>query len=97
VQVGLFINKKLLMWAEPAADTSPDRVVLEGSLLFKFPELDLQLDADTELYVAAIITDQFGRKTIGHDVVYILDSDGSSLTHPSYSEMDHDLDNWIFE
>ena len=97
VQVGLFINKELLMWAEPAADTSPDRVVLEGSLLFKFPELDLQLDADTELYVAAIITDQFGRKTIGHDVVYILDSDGSSLTHPSYSEMDYDLDNWIFE
>ena len=97
VQVGLFVNKELLMWAEPAVDTSPDRVVLEGSLLFKFPELDLQLDADTELYVAAIITDQFGRKTIGHDVVYILDSEGSSLTHPSYSEMDHDLGNWTFE
>ena len=97
VQVGLFLNKELLMWAEPAVDTSPDRVVLEGSLLFKFPELDLQLDADTELYVAALITDQFGRKTIRHDVVYILDSEGSSLTHPSYSEMDHDLGNWTFE
>ena len=97
VQGGLFLNKELLMWAEPAVDTSPDRVVLEGSLLFKFPELDLQLDADTELYVAALITDQFGRKTIGHDVVYILDSEGSSLTHPSYSEMDHDLGNWTFE
>lgn len=97
MQVGLFVNKKLLMWAEPAVDTSPDRVVLEGSLLFKFPELDLQMDADTELYVAAILTDQFGRKTIGHDVVYILDSEGSSLTHPSYSEMDHDLDSWFFD
>ena len=97
MQVGLFVNKKLLMWAEPAVDTSPDRVVLEGSLLFKFPELDLQMDADTELYVAAILTDQFGRKTIGHDVVYILDSEGSSLTHPSYSEMDHDLDSWSFD
>ena len=97
VQVGLFVNKKLLMWAEPAVDTSPDRVVLEGSFLFKFPALDLQMDADTELYVAAILTDQFGRKTIGHDVVYILDSEGSSLTHPSYSEMEHNLDNWIFE
>ena len=97
VQVGLFVNKKLLMWAEPAVDTSPDLVVLEGSLLFKFPELDLQMDADTELYVAAVLTDQFGRKAIGHDVVYILDSDGSSLTHPSYSEIDQDLNNWIFE
>ena len=97
VQVGLFVNKKLLVWAEPTVDTAPDRVVLEGSLLFKFPELDLQMDADTELYVAAIITDQFGRKTLGHDVVYILDSEGSSLTHPGYSEMDHDLDNWSFE
>ena len=97
VQVGLFVNKKLLMWAEPAVDTSPDRVVLEGALLFKFPALDLQMDADTELYVAAILTDQFGRKTIGHDVVYILDSDGSSLTHPSYSEIDQDLNHWIFE
>ena len=97
VQVGLFVNKKLLMWAEPVVDTSPDRVVLEGSLLFKFPELDLQMDADTELYVAAVLTDQFGRKAIGHDVVYILDSDGSSLTHPSYSEIDQDLNNWIFE
>ena len=97
VQVGLFVNKKLLMWAEPAVDTSPDRVVLEGSLLFKVPALDLQMDADTELYVAAILTDQFGRKTIGHDVVYILDNEGSSLTHPSYSEMEHNLDNWIFE
>ena len=97
VQVGLFVNTKLLMWAEPAVDTSPDRVVLEGSLLFKFPALDLQMDADTELYVAAILTDQFGRKAIGHDVVYILDSDGSSLTHPSYSETDHNLDNWIFD
>ena len=97
VQAGLFVNKKLLVWGEPAVDTSPDRVVLEDSLLFKFPELDLQLDADTELYVAAIITDQFGRKTIGHDVVYILDSDGSGLTHPSYSEMDSTLDNWTFE
>ena len=97
VQVGLFVNKKLLMWAEPTVDTSPDRVVLEGSLLFKFPELDLQMDADTELYVAAVLTDQFGRKAIGHDVVYILDSDGSSLTHPSYSEIDQDLNNWIFE
>lgn len=97
VQVGLFVNKKLLVWAAPATDASPDRVVLEGSLLFKFPELDLQMDADTELYVAAIITDQFGRKSIGHDVVYILDSEGNSLTHPSYSEMDHDLNNWAFE
>ena len=97
VQVGLFVNKKLLVWAEPTVDTSPDRVVLEGSLLFKFPELDLQMEADTELYVAAILTDQFGRKTLGHDVVYMLDSEGSSLTHPSYSEMDHDLNNWILE
>lgn len=97
VQVGLFVNKKLLMWAEPTVDTSPDRVVLEGSLLYKFPELDLQMHADTELYVAAVITDQFGRKALGHDVAYILDSDGSSLTHPGYSEMDHNLDNWIFE
>ena len=97
VQVGLFVNKKLLVWAKPTVDTSPDRVVLEGSLLFEFPELDLQMEADTELYVAAIITDQFGRKTLEHDVVYILDSDGSSLTHPSYSESDPNLDNWILE
>ena len=97
VQVGLFVNKELLMWAEPAVDTSPDRVVLEGSLLYKFPALDLQMDADTELYMAAILTDQFGRKTIGHDVVYILDSEGNSLTHPSYSEIDQNLSNWIFE
>jgi hypothetical protein len=97
VQVGLFVNKKLLMWAAPAENTSPDRVVLEGSLLFQFPALDLQMDADTELYVAAVLTDQFGRKTIGHDVVYVLDSDGSSLTHPGYSKMDHNPDNWIFE
>ena len=97
VQVGLFVNKKLLMWAAPTTDTSPDRVVLEGSLLYKFPALDLQMDADTELYVAAILTDQFGRKTIGHDVVYILDSEGNSLTHPSYSGIDQNLSNWIFE
>ena len=97
VQVGLFVNKKLLMWAAPAENTSPDRVVLEGSLLFQFPALDLRMDADTELYVAAVLTDQFGRKTIGHDVVYVLDSDGSSLTHPGYSKMDHNPDNWIFE
>jgi hypothetical protein len=55
------------------------------------------METDTELYVAAIITDQFGRKTLEHDVAYILDSEGNSLTHPSYSEIDQNLNNWILE
>ena len=88
VKVGLFVDKKLLMWAVP----SP----AQGTTLFKFSALALHLNNDTELYVAAVVTDQFGRTAIGHDIPYILDSDGSRLTHPDYSETDSDPANWTY-
>ncbi len=97
VQVGLFVNKKLLTWAVPATEPPTDGAFLNGDALFKFPALDIQFDADTELYVAAVLTDQFGRKTIGQDVVYVLNSEGDGLTHPNYGKMDYNLDNWDFD
>lgn len=96
IQVGLFENKHLLLWAEPVAEPPYDGYEYGTDYLFKFDDLPLTFTEHTTVYIAALITDQYGRQTVAHDIPYIWDPEHDHITHPTYSEMDSDPANWDF-
>lgn len=97
IQVGLFENKNLLCWAEPVTEPPHDGYEYGTDYLFKFPDMPLTFDENTTVYIAALITDQYGRQTVAHDIPYIWDAEDGRITHPTYSEMDADPANWDFD
>ena len=96
LQVGIFKNKKLIALATPATDPPIEGYPYETDLLYKFPELDIQLTEDDQLCAAALITDNFGRQVIIHDLPQILDTDRGHITYPTSCQVDRNPANWIF-
>ena len=97
VQVGLFENKHLLCLAEPVAEPPYGGYEYGTDYLFKFPDMPLTFGENTTVYIAALITDQYGRQTVAHDIPYIWDPENGNITHPSYSVADTDPANWDFD
>ena len=52
----------------------------DTEVLFKFPETTVQMRELDKLHVAALITDQYGRQTVAHDIPYVIDPEDGCLT-----------------
>ena len=95
VRVGLFQNRKLLVWAEPCGKPDSFRG-FEGEDFYRLPDMTVTLADTDELAVAALVTDEYGRQTMCYDSPYVLDTRDGILTYPSYSEADSDPAHWQF-
>lgn len=100
MEVGLFLNQRLVAWAEPCA--KPENYGgFDGHDFYLLPPLTLDgLTAEDKIYIAARVTDQFGRQFMVCEVPYVIqfqtDYDTPYLTYPSDGRYDRNPSNWIF-
>lgn len=96
IQAGLFKNQKLVSWAKPCE--KPES--FDGFDDYDFyilPNLELQLKPGDTICYAAVITDEYGRKSICSSIPCILDQSGAYLTWADNSTLDTDLSHWTFD
>lgn len=101
IKLGLFRNQKLVAWAEPCEQ--PDTFIgFDDEAFYRLPDLVLEnLTGEDALVMAALVTDNFGRKFMAFDVPYVVRVDTSFetpyLTYPDVVELDRDVEKWEFD
>ncbi len=96
IRVGLFLNQKLAVWAEPCE--KPERFKgFEDCDFYRLPDLELTLKAGDQLSVAAVVTDEYGRVVVCPGMPYCIDAEEMELTRPQSSTADSDPSHWEFE
>lgn len=101
VQIGLFRNRKLVAWAEPAEQ--PDTYIgFDDEVFYRLPDLTLEnLTKEDAIVFAALVTDTFGRQFVAYEVPYVLRSDTAFdapyLTYPDSVQLSNDPADWTFE
>lgn len=99
VKVGVFVNKKLVAWAREC--DQPDSYIGDwgDARFFCLPDVTVTLGEGDRLWVAALVTDNFGRQFMSSDVPYevVYDEDGGELRYASDGTYDSDPASWILE
>ena len=100
VRLGVFRNRKLLGWAEPCEQPENYHGDYTGEQFYRLPDLTIeQLTEEDTLYIAALVTDSYGRQFMACDVPYVVRFDTDSapyLTYPSDGRYDPDPNSWTF-
>jgi len=101
VRLGVFRNRNLLGWAEACDQPSHYHGDFSGQQFYRLPNLTIEnLTAEDKLYVAALVTDNYGRQYMQSDIPYVVrfetSFDEPYLTYPSDGRYDHDPANWEF-
>ena len=102
VRLGIFRNQTLVGWAEPCDQPSNFHGDYTGQQFYRLPPLILiNLTEEDKLYVAALVTDSYGRQFMASDIPYVVRTETSYdtpyLTYPSDGRYDNDPSNWVFE
>ena len=102
VKLGVFRNQKLLGWAAPCEQPGNYHGDYTDQQFYRLPDLTIEnLTEDDKLYIAALVTDTYGRQFMACDIPYVVefdtDRDYPYLTYPSSGAYDSDPNNWIFE
>ena len=102
VKLGVFRNRKLLNWATPTGKPDSYSGSYEGEQFYRLPDLTIEnLTAEDKLYVAALVTDSYGRQFMVSDIPYVVQTETSFdtpyLTYPSDGRYDSDPAHWEFE
>lgn len=102
VKLGVFRNRKLLGWGEACAQPSHYHGDYSNEQFYLLPNLTVENLTETDkLYVAALVTDSYGRQFMASDIPYIVRFDTSFdtpyLTYPSDGRYDPDPAQWEFE
>ena len=102
MQLGVFRNKKLLGWATPTKQPSNYHGDYTDEQFWLLPNLTIENLTETDkLYIAALVTDSYGRQFMACDVPYVVEFDKERdepyLTYPSDGRYDPDPDNWTFD
>ena len=95
IRVGLFLNQTLQAWAEPC-EVPESYHGFDESSFFYLPDIRLPLTVKDQLQVAAVVTDEYGRRIIWAGIPYILNSEDMELTHPDDCTLDSDPAHWTF-
>lgn len=95
IRVGLFLNQTLQAWAEPC-EVPESYHGFDESSFFYLPDIRLPLTVKNQLQVAAVVTDEYGRRIIWAGIPYILNSEDMELTHPDDCTLDSDPAHWTF-
>ena len=102
IKLGVFRNQKLLGWAVPCEQPATFHGDFEGRQFYRLPDLTIeQLTESDKLFVAALVTDSYGRQFMACDIPFVVEFEDDThtagyLTYPSDGRYDNDPDNWIF-
>ena len=95
-RIGLFKNNTLVAWAEPIE--KPDNYQgFEDCRFFRFPDLRVELTEEDSICVGALLTDSYGRTFFRQDSPYHAAEDGALLDHFDSYQLDHNMENWVFD
>jgi len=102
VKLGVFRNQILLGWAVPCGQPPHYHGDYLDQQFYRLPDLTIEgLTEEDKLYVAALVTDSYGRQFMASDIPYVVrtdtDFDTPYLTYPSDGRYDSDPANWMFE
>ncbi len=94
LRVGLFFDQKLVCWGEPCEQPSSFRG-FDNHDFYRFSAswLTSALEAGTQVCIAAVVTDSYGRDCLQTDIPYVVqeDSDGGKyLAYPASFSLDQD-------
>lgn len=95
MQVGLFKNYQLLGWAVPCEQPEHFHGFDDHSF-YRLPDMDIELTEDDRIFVAALITDEYGRQTVRANIPFVLNDEGDRLTYPSNGTYSPDPADWVF-
>ena len=98
LKVGVFVNKKLVGWAEEC--DQPDSYVGDWGKrrFFRLPDVEITLRESDQLCVAALVTDNYGRQFMVADAPYAVQFDGEGGGELGYANkgiFDSDPANWV--
>ena len=97
MQVGVFVNRKLIGWGEECAQPKEFQGDWSHSRFFCLPDAEVTLRDGDQMCVAALITDNYGRQFMKNDLCYtaVYKEDGSILLDNVYdSAYDVDVSHW---
>ena len=96
-RVGVFVNQKLVAWAQECEKPESYQGDWDGARFFRLPDVEVTLKEGDQLCVAALVTDNYGRQFIECDIPYEVRFDGKGggeLTYADHVISDHDIANW---
>ena len=97
VDVGVFVNKTIVGWAEECAQPDSYSGDWGDVRFFQLPDVTVTLQEGDQLCVAALVTDSYGRQFIECDIPYVVEynekGDGE-LTYAAMGVTDRDLSTW---
>ena len=86
MQVGVFVNKKLVSWGEKCIQRDGYNA---GSYVnfFRLPEVLVSMSVGDELCVAALVTDNYGRQFMAWNIPYVVRADGKGGGELAYADV----------
>ena len=96
MKVGLFLNKKLIAWAEPIPVPN-NYIGFDDHLFFRFPDLRLEMKESDILFTGVLATDTYGRTMFDQSTPVYPAEGGIRLLHPDSYQLDDDIANYTFE
>ena len=97
IQVGVFVNRKLIGWAEECDQPKEFQGDWSHSRFFCLPDAEVTLRDGDRLCVAALITDNYGRQFMKNDLCYaaVYKEDGAIMLDAVYDlTYDSDVSHW---
>ena len=98
IRVGVFVNRKLVAWGEECAQ--PDSYVGDWgeARFFLLPDVTLTLGEGDQLWIAALVTDNYGRQFMAFDIPYVVEYDekgNGELMHAYEFDYETDPSHWV--
>ena len=98
VQVGVFVNRMLVGWAEECEKPEGYQGDWDGVRFFRMPDMTVTLGEGDKLCAAALITDNYGRQFMAQDFSYEVRFDGKGGGELEYDIGVHyssDVADWV--
>ncbi len=98
LKVGVFVNKKLVGWAEECEQPDSYAGDWGNRRFFRLPEATVTLGESDQLCIAALVTDNYGRQLMVADAPYEVRFDGKGGGELGYANkgiFDPDPANWV--
>lgn len=98
IRVGVFVNQKLVAWAEECEKPDSYQGDWGDCRFFLVPDVAVTLDEDDELCAAALVTDNYGRQFMAYSIPCVVEYDENGrgeLVHASNFAYSSDVAEWI--
>ena len=88
-RVGVFVNQKLVAWAQECEKPESYQGDWDGVRFFRMPDVTVTLGEGDELCTAALVTDNYGRQFMAWDIPFVVRFDGKGGGELAYADVFH--------